>query len=119
MQTQKATNETCRTCGSTDRVVNDLCPACEARLMRTTGKSGGQRSREAEATALGHLVFAADTAEKLIVVLTALREIVKGRTEPTALIGTPMAEVIEHYAAEVVGAIREAHLVVTTRDARE
>jgi len=72
-------------------------------------------TKEAEATALGHLVFAADMAEKLTVVLTALTEIVKARTNPTALIGTPMAEVIEHYALEIVGAIREAHEAKTGR----
>jgi hypothetical protein len=73
--------------------------------MQNTTKA----AREAEALATGHLMAAADTAEKLTVVLGALQQIVKARTYPTALIGLPMAEVIEGCAAEIVGDIRAAH----------
>jgi len=74
------------------------------------------RTTEAEATATGNLMVAADAAEKLTVVLTALQQIVKARTVPTALIGLPMAEVIETYAVEIVEAIREAHHALNGTD---
>jgi glucose-6-phosphate isomerase len=64
--------------------------------------------KEAEAYAAGALVVAADEVKKLEMLLRRFQELVHGRISPTALIGIPMAEAIEHHAMEIVGAIREA-----------
>ena len=71
---------------------------------------------EAEAYAAGSLVVAADEARKLEVLLRHIQALVNGRISPTALIGIPMADAIEHHASEIVGAIRQA--VETLREAK-
>jgi hypothetical protein len=71
----------------------------------------GTETRSTEerwAIANGHLLEAADAAEKLTVVVNYIREIVRGRINPAGLIGIPMAEAVEEFSTKIAAAIRKA-----------
>lgn len=60
------------------------------------------------ALANGYLIAAAETAEKLAVVIGYVQDMVKKRVNPVGLIGFEMADAIEEFSTEVVSKIRAA-----------
>jgi len=65
-------------------------------------------SKQNENLAAGHLMAAADEADKLITLLQAMTSIVNNRVNAPALVGGAMAQTIEDLAEKVVADIRLA-----------